>query len=111
VTIGPGANIYNVALISIGENAVISQGAHLCSATHDFRSDNFALMTGPILVGSNAWIAAEAFISPGLTIGHSAVVGARSVVTKSVADFLIVAGNPAKIVGTRPETARNNLGR
>lgn len=111
VTIGPGANIYNVDHITIGQGAIISQGAHLCAATHDFRSDDFALMVGSIFVGPNAWIAAEAFVSPGLTIGHSAVVGARAVVTKSVDDFEIVAGNPAKVIGKRPDSGRNDLGR
>jgi putative colanic acid biosynthesis acetyltransferase WcaF len=110
VTIGPGTTIYNVALICLGEHAIVSQGAHLCAATHDFRGDDFALMVGPIHVGPHAWIAAEAFISPGVTIGHAAVVGARTVVTKPVSDFAIIAGNPAKTIGQRPETARNNLG-
>jgi len=111
VTIGPDATIYNVGLIWIGQGAIVSQGAHLCAATHDFKNEDFALMVGSISIGPNAWIAAEAFISPGLTIGHSAVVGARSVVTRPVADFHIVAGNPAKVIGIRPNVGRNDLGR
>ncbi|GAA0761620.1 acetyltransferase [Erythrobacter ramosus] len=110
-TVGPGVNLYNVAPIMIGEDAVISQGSHLCTATHDHLADDFALMVAPINVGANAWVAAEAFIAPGITIGASAVIGARSTVTKCVTDYTIVAGNPASPIATRPENARNNLGR
>lgn len=110
-TVGPGVNLYNVASIKIGEDAVISQGSHLCTATHDHQADDFALMVAPIEVGANAWVAAEAFVAPGITIGTSSVIGARSTVTRSVTDYTIVAGNPASPIGTRPENARNNLGR
>jgi putative colanic acid biosynthesis acetyltransferase WcaF len=110
-TVGPGVSLYNVAPIKIGEDAVISQGSYLCTATHDHLADDFALMVAPIEVGSNAWVAAEAFIAPGITIGESAVIGARSTVTRCVKDFTIVAGNPASPIATRPENARNNLGR
>jgi putative colanic acid biosynthesis acetyltransferase WcaF len=98
-TIGPGVNLYNVAPIRIGEDAVISQGSHLCTATHDHLADDFALMVAPIEIGANAWIAA------------SAVIGARSMVTRCVTDYTIVAGNPASPIASRPENARNNLGR
>lgn len=111
VTIGPMVNIYNVAAVEIGEGAIVSQGGHLCTATHDHLSEDFSLMTGPIIVGPNAWIAADAFVAPGVVIGRSAVIGARSTVTRPVPEYSIVAGSPAKVIGTRPETARNVLGR
>jgi putative colanic acid biosynthesis acetyltransferase WcaF len=110
-TVGPGVNLYNVSQIRIGDDAVVSQGSYLCTATHDHLAGDFALMVAPIEVGSNAWVAAEAFVAPGIIIGASAVIGARSTVTKCVEDFAIVAGNPASRIATRPETARNNLGR
>jgi putative colanic acid biosynthesis acetyltransferase WcaF len=110
-TVGPGVNLYNVAPIIIGEDAVISQGSHLCTATHDHQSADFALMVAPIGIGPNAWVAAEAFVAPGVSIGKSAVIGATSTVTRSVTDYTIVAGNPAKPIGRRPEDARNDLGR
>jgi putative colanic acid biosynthesis acetyltransferase WcaF len=110
-TVGPDVNLYNVALIKIGEDAVISQGSHLCTATHDHRAVDFALMVAPIEVESNAWVAADAFLAPGITIGRSAVVGARATVTKSVTEYAIVAGNPASTIAKRPENACNNLSR
>lgn len=110
VTVGPGVDLYNVAPITLGDDVIISQGAYLCSASHDHRSADFALMTGPIVIEANAWVAAQAFIAPGMTVGQSAVVGARAVVTKNVETHAVVSGNPAKVSGTRPPDARNVLG-
>ncbi len=56
----------------------------------------------PLTIGHDAWIGANAIITPSCdTIGIGAVVGAGSVVTKSVPDFAIVAGNPAKLIRYR----------
>ena len=108
-TIGGGAIIYNVDHITVGRPAVISQGAHLCTASHDHNAPTFDLVTAPILIGEEAWIAADAFIGPGVTIAHGAVVGARAVVVKSVDERVVVAGNPARAVGTRAIEGRNRL--
>jgi len=54
--------------------------------------------TAPIKICDNAWIGLNAIILKGVTIGEGAVVGAGSVVTKSVAPWTLVAGNPAKFV-------------
>jgi galactoside O-acetyltransferase len=52
----------------------------------------------PILICNHAWVGAEAMILKGVTIGEGAVVGARSVVTKDVPPYTVVAGNPARII-------------
>ncbi len=111
VTVGPKATLYSVDLIELHDNVIVSQGAHLCSATHDICAKDFALLCGPIIVHENAWVASEAFVCPGIKIGQSAVVGARSIVTKNVAAYSVVAGNPAKVIGQRPVDARNVLGK
>ena len=54
--------------------------------------------TKPIKICKNAWIGMNAVILKGVTIGEGAIVGACSVVTKDVAAFTVVAGNPAKVV-------------
>lgn len=108
VTVG-AANLYNVAEILIDDDAVVSQGAHLCTASHDFDSRDFGLVAAPIHIGNNAWVAADAFIGPGVHIGESAVVAARSVVVRHVTSRDVVAGNPARIVGRRNEAGRNSL--
>lgn len=92
---------YCVAPIKIGSSAVISREAFLCTASHDIHSPTRDLITAPITIGDFAWIAARAFVGPGVTIGEGAVVGACAVVTKDVAPWTVVAGNPARIIRER----------
>ncbi|WP_417247855.1 hypothetical protein [Celeribacter sp.] len=99
--IGPRAQIYNMGTITIGKHAVISQGAHLCAGTHDHRVRNFQLLAKPIVIGDGAWVAAEAFVGPGVTVGADAVAGARAVCTRDLAPNTVYAGNPAVEKGTR----------
>ena len=99
--LGPGSNCYSAAKIVLEADSIVSQGAHLCSASHDFRDPGFPLVTGPIVIGRGAWIAAEAFIGPGVHVGHGAVVGARAVVARDVQAGSVVAGNPAREIGKR----------
>lgn len=99
--IANGVYCYNVAFVKIGSRATVSQGAFLCTASHDIRRSDFALIASEIYIAADAWVAAEAFIGPGSQIGQKAVVGARSVLNSSVADHFIVAGNPARAIGTR----------
>lgn len=108
-TIGGGATIYNVDCVEIGKYAVISQGAHLCTASHAHDSPAFELVTAPIRIEEEAWIAVEAFVGPGVTVGMAAVVGARAVAVKSVDERAIVAGNPARVIGQRAREGRNRL--
>lgn len=93
--------LYSMAQIHIGRRVVISQGAHLCTGTHDYEDPNFRLYALPITIGAEAWICADAFIAPGVTIGEGAVVGARAVVTKDVDAWTVCAGNPARTVKKR----------
>ena len=101
--IGPFADIYNVARITLGEKAIVSQKSYLCSAGHDFRDPAFPLITAPITIERDAWVAADAFVGPGVTISEGAVIGARGAATRSLPAGAVVAGNPARIVGWRSE--------
>lgn len=94
VGIADQAIIYCMAVISIGHRAVISQGTHLCSGTHDYTDPTFPLVSRPITVGADAWICAEAFVHPGVTIGEGAVIGARAVVTRNMPPWTVCAGHP-----------------
>lgn len=94
--IANGAILYCQGKITIGKRAVISQGAHLVTGTHDYNSAGFPLITSPISIGENAWVAAEAFIHPGVTIHEGCVIGARSVVTKDMPAWMVCAGHPCK---------------
>lgn len=98
-----GVDCYCVAPIRLGANALVSQRTFLCAATHDYNSPYFPLVPKPIVIGSGAWVAAEAFIGPGVTVGERAVVGARSCVTKDVLPFAVAVGNPARVVKQRAQ--------
>ena len=100
-SLGPHAICYSMDKIAIGSNATVSQYAYLCTGTHDIHHPNFLLITKPIIIGANAWIAADAFVGPGIKIGKGAVVGASAVVVKDVKPWLVVGGNPAKIISKR----------
>jgi len=99
--VGDGAILYSLGPITIGRQATVSQYAHLCAGTHDYRDPTMPLLKPAITVGAGAWICADAFIGPGITIGDMAIVGARAVAVKDVETGMIVAGNPAQVVGDR----------
>ena len=101
VALSEQVDCYSVDKIVIGDSATISQGAYLCCASHDITSPIMELTYRPIVIGSQAWIAARAFIGPGVTVGEGAVVGACSVVIKDVQPWTVVAGNPAKFIKNR----------
>lgn len=97
-----GVSIYSMATISLGERCVISQGAHLCAGSHDYNDPTFQLFAKPIEVGRFSWICADAFVGPGVTIPEGAVVGARSVVARSLStSWSVYAGMPARKIGPR----------
>jgi putative colanic acid biosynthesis acetyltransferase WcaF len=100
-TIAWNTTLYALGPIRLGADVVISQGAHLCAGDHDIRDPNFPVLKPPITLGDGVWIAADAFIGPGVVIGERAVVGARAVVMRPVPAAAVVAGNPARVVGQR----------
>ena len=93
--------LYNVDRITIGDNAIISDGAYICTASHDISRRDFPLVTAPVTIGAGAWVAAHACVMPGVTIGEGAVVAAGAVVTKDVPPWTVVGGNPAKFIKER----------
>ncbi len=101
VCIGPYVELYNKDRIEIGSGVVISQCSYLCTASHDISSSKMALITAPIVVDDNVWIAAKASVLPGVFISEGAVVGACAVVAKDVPAWSVVVGNPAKVVKKR----------
>ena len=100
-SIGDNAWVYCLDRITIGDKVCIGPGAKLITGSHDISSAVFQLTTKPIIVESGSWVANFATILPGVAIGEGAVVGTSAVVTKSVAPWTVVAGNPAKVVKQR----------
>ena len=99
--VGFDALLYNLGPMNIGERVTISQRAHLCGGSHDFRDSTMPLLKLPLVVKDDAWVCSDAFIGPNITIGCRAVVGACAVVTKDVFEDQVVAGNPARVIGDR----------
>jgi putative colanic acid biosynthesis acetyltransferase WcaF len=99
--VGDHAILYSLGTITLRPFSMVSQYAHLCAGTHDHTKRSLPLLCPPITIGRDAWVAADAFIGPGVTVGDSSVVGARASVFKDVPPDVIVGGNPAKVLKTR----------
>jgi len=100
-SLGPGVVVYNVAPITIGAYAVVSQRAVLCTAGHDVDDPTFPLVHRPIVLAQDSWVAMEAFVGPGVTFGPRAVLGARAVAFGDLAADGIYVGNPCSLRRTR----------
>ena len=101
VSIGHNVEIYNFAKISIGSHTSISQNVFLCTASHDYKDPIHPLIYKNICIEGQCWLAAGAFIGPGVHIAEGSVVGAMSVVAKNIKAWSVYAGNPAVFIKTR----------
>ncbi len=99
--IGERVWLDSLAQITLGSNVCISQGAYLCTGSHDSSDVRFRHQIEPIVVAEGAWIGAQAMILPGVTVKTHSVVAAGSVITRSTEPYLIYTGNPALVVGER----------
>jgi len=99
--LSPGVTVYSVAKITLQDYSVVSQGTHLCSAGHDIEDIHFQTTAGPITIGRRAWVAAEAFIGPGVTVGEGAVLGARGCAFRDLDAWTVYIGNPARPIKLR----------
>lgn len=95
------ATILNVAPFIMGHDCVVSEGAYLCGASHNIYSEKHEQTNAPIIMHDRSWVATQAFIGMGVTIGEGAVVGARAAVFKDVEPWTVVGGNPAKFIKKR----------
>lgn len=100
--VGDAAILYSLGMIKIGDGATVSQYAHICAGSHDYERADMPLLKVPVSIGAGAWVCADAFVGPGVSVGDFAIVGAAAVVTKDVAPSAIMAGNPAREIGVRP---------
>jgi putative colanic acid biosynthesis acetyltransferase WcaF len=99
--LGPRVICYSMARITLRDYAIVSQGAHLCAGTHDIDDPNFQLKAEPIIIGKKAWVAADAFVGPGVVIGEGAVLGARAVAFEDLDPWGVYTGNRAVKVRVR----------
>jgi putative colanic acid biosynthesis acetyltransferase WcaF len=99
--IGDHAELYSLGEIEIGNDVVISQRSYLCAATHEYTKPTFDMIVKKITIGEQAWIAADVFIAPGVTVGRGALIGARSTVFSDMPAGMVCTGSPAKAVRQR----------
>jgi putative colanic acid biosynthesis acetyltransferase WcaF len=109
VWLGESVYVLSLAEVEIASSVCVSQRAFLCTGSHDHRREDFALIVKPIRIKSGSWIAAQAFIGPGVTIGTGAVVSAGTVVLRDVADGTVVRGNPATEVAPVGDRNANSI--
>tara|TARA_B100001059_G_C17836971_1_gene588880 strand:+ start:5256 stop:5798 length:543 start_codon:yes stop_codon:yes gene_type:complete len=94
------------AEIIVGNNVMIGAGVHFYVNNHKFDRRDIPLIeqgyypSESILIGEGAWVGANSTILPGVEIGVNSVIGAGAIVTKSIPDFSIAVGNPAKVIKT-----------
>jgi putative colanic acid biosynthesis acetyltransferase WcaF len=101
VAIADEAIVYNPAPVALGSHATISQQAYLCTATHDFESRLFPMVSSPISIGAYAWICARGVVQAGVSVGDGAVLGLGSIATRDLAPWVVYAGVPARRIKDR----------
>jgi maltose O-acetyltransferase len=87
--------------LTIGNNVDVSAGVWILTDSHDMHDPLFPEVLAPVRIEDHVWIGSRATILPGVTIGEGAVVAAGAVVTGNVAAYDVVAGVPARVIGTR----------
>lgn len=101
--IGSNVDFYLHERITVGQRVVINDGCLLLTGSHDVRDPDWNLTKAPITIHDYVWIARNAIILPGVTVGFGAVIGAGAVVSKDIPPRAVAVGNPARIVGTRAD--------
>ena len=94
-------HIDNRGGITIGNNVAIASETCIITADHDLQKHDFSARIRPVIIEDYVFIGTRATILPGVILGKGCAVAAGAVVTKSVEPFTIVAGVPAKPIGTR----------
>ena len=100
--VGDHTILYCLGPVRIGKRVAISQGAHICAGTHDYRFRSMPLLRASITIADDSWICADAFVGPGVVVQEGAILGARAVAMRSLEPWSIYAGNPATFVKARP---------
>ena len=101
VTIGPQVEVYNPGGAYLGHHTILSQGAFLCGATHDYNSPDFTYIKRKIVLEPYVWICAKATVLPGVKCSEGSILGAMSVTSSTLNAWTVYVGNPAKPVKQR----------
>jgi putative colanic acid biosynthesis acetyltransferase WcaF len=101
VWLGEECWLLNLDQIVIGSNVCISQRVFLCTGSHNYKSPSFDLIVKPIRVEDGAWLCANSWVGPGVTVGSHAVLTSGSVTSGDLEPFGIYRGNPAELMRSR----------
>jgi len=108
VYIGPRAVIQTIGKVTIKRGVIIGPDLRIYSGNHKFKNSTLLpydhqYEIKDVIIEENVWVGGSVIILPGVTIGEGSIIGAGSVVAKSIPKFNIDAGNPSKIIGKRDE--------
>ena len=104
---GIGVDAWIRAELVIGNDVMMGPGVIIYGRYHNYERIDIPMNKqgmgdySPVIIEDDVWIGARAIILKGVTIGKGSIIGAGSVVTKSVAPYAIVAGNPSRVIGKR----------
>lgn len=118
VIVGSRTSFFSDCLISgdvtIGDDCLFAKNVTVLSGTHQIRGDGTIRENDsvwerssdyrpfdPVSIGVDCWLGSNSVILPGVSLGRGTVVGANAVVTKSFSNYVILAGVPAKVIGSR----------
>ncbi|MFZ5437811.1 MAG: acyltransferase [Patescibacteria group bacterium] len=87
--------------LEIGSHVDIASEVMIWTSQHDIHSENMQTIEAKVTIGDYVFIGPRSIILPGVTVGKGAIIAAGSIVTKDIAPGVIVAGTPAKEIGTR----------
>lgn len=100
--VGDHAILYCLGPVTLGARVTISQYSQLCAGSHDYTDPRLMpLLRLPITIHDDAWIAADGFVGPGVTVGPGALLGARGCAFKDLEPWTIYGGNPARAIKPR----------
>jgi putative colanic acid biosynthesis acetyltransferase WcaF len=99
--IGEDVWIDNLEDVELGRNVCLSQGAVLLTGNHDYTVADFPYRLGKIQLHDGVWIGAQSVVCPGTKCGSHSILTVNSVASKSMMDWGIYSGNPAKMIRSR----------
>jgi acetyltransferase-like isoleucine patch superfamily enzyme len=102
--IGMGATIAAAQQVVLGEHVLLARNVYIADHGHAFSDPSRPIMDQgidsiqPVSIGKNSWLGQNVVVLPGVAIGEHCVIGANSVVNRSVPDFSVAVGSPARVV-------------
>jgi acetyltransferase-like isoleucine patch superfamily enzyme len=98
VFVNNGCVIDSSVLVEVGDRCLLGDGCQIRDSNYHEIDEGTGVKRAPIKIGRNVWLGANAMVLPGVVIGDHSVIGAFSVVTKSIPARSLASGNPALVI-------------